>query len=328
VILARLRTAGAGAPDPTPKLVRALGPPALAPPDVVAVPITEPTVAAIVAHDLAAAVTELVRHDPGIRIGETPESLHQARVATRRLRSNLGTFQSLLDGHWAAELRDELRWLGDVLGGVRDTDVLLARLEAKAATLDPDDQPAALRLLDTLRAERERRRTLLLEALRSERYVTLLERLVQGSRRPRLLLRIDDEDDRTILRDLVRKPWSRLRDAAAALGDDSSDQELHALRIRAKRARYAAEAVAPGLGKPARTFARVIAGVQEGLGDHQDAVLAAEWLRRNAAATGDEAIGFAAGQLAALELADAALARSVWPDAWREARRKRYRTWL
>jgi CHAD domain-containing protein len=94
-----------------------------------------------------------------------------------------------------------------------------------------------------------------------------------------------------------------------------------------KRARYAAEAVEPAFGKPARALARALTGVQDVLGEHQDAVLAAEWLRRNAA-TFDEAVGFAAGQLAMLELADARRARAAWPAAWQRAEERKLRSWL
>ena len=78
-----------------------------------------------------------------VRIGEDPEGVHQARVATRRLRSHLRTFRKLLEPEWAEPLRDELGWLGDELGGVRDADVLLDRLKSRIAALDDDDRVAA-----------------------------------------------------------------------------------------------------------------------------------------------------------------------------------------
>ena len=328
-LLAKLRAAGAGAPDPTPKLARALGPRAMAPPDVAvpAVPRREASVDLVVRAAIATGVDRLVRHDPGVRIGDDPENVHQARVATRRLRSNLRVFRELLDEQWAQELRDELCWLGDVLGGVRDADVLLDRLEAKIARLPTVDQGAADRLIATLRTDRERKRELLLASLRGERYNRLLDRLVLAARRPRLLLRVDDLPDVEILREVVRGPWRRLRDAVRALPDEPRDTELHNLRILVKRARYAAEAVDPAFGKPARAFARALTGVQDVLGEHQDAVLASEWLRRNAAPL-EEAVGFAAGQLAMLEHADARRARDAWPAAWRRAERRRLRDWL
>ena len=78
---------------------------------------------------------------------------------------------------------------------------------------------------------------------------------------------------------LIRPRWRRLKRTAKALGDHSPGAEWHAVRSRAKRCRYAAEAVAPVAGRPAQRFAAAIADVQAILGDHQDAVVAEAWLR-------------------------------------------------
>src|SRR5205823_2449717 len=89
-LLDRLRTAGAGEPDPVPKHVRALGPAALEPPEVAERPLpARPDVLGVVRNALAAAVTLILRHDPLVRLGGDPEYVHQARVGTRRLRSHL-----------------------------------------------------------------------------------------------------------------------------------------------------------------------------------------------------------------------------------------------
>lgn len=327
-LLIRLRAASAGIEDPTPKIVRALGPSATAPPDVHVPMVGGPRpYETVVRAAIAECVAQLVAHDPGMRVGEDPEDVHQARVATRRMRSHLGTFKALLDERWVNELRDELRWLGDVLGAVRDAEVLLERLERKVERLAPVDRPAAEKLLDKLRADLVHRREQLLSELRNDRYVALLDRLVLAARRPRLLLRVDDDSDADVLRKLVRKRSEQLDDAVDALGNDPADAQLHEVRIDAKRARYAAEAIAPAFGKPARTFARAITELQDVLGEHQDAVLAAEWLRASAANRTD-AVGFAAGQLAGLERQDALEARSGWRAAWKRASRRRLRKWL
>jgi CHAD domain-containing protein len=333
VVLAGLRGAGAGPPDRTPKIVRALGPAATAPPDVVVPDIEHgASVDLVVRRAIASSVARLVCNDPGVRIGEDPESVHQARVATRRLRSDLRTFGRLVDEPWANGLRDELRWLGDVFGAVRDADVLIGRLERRIEGKDgrlPDpDRPSGKALVDQLRSDRDRARAQLLRALRSERYDALLDQLVAAAQRPRLLLRVDGRDDADLLREMVRRPWDRLRDEVAALPDQPSDVQLHTVRIRAKRARYAAEAVEPAIGKRARGLARALARVQDALGEHQDAVVAGEWLRRAATRSEDASGAFAAGLLAALEREAADAARDTWRDAWAEADRKRVRGWL
>jgi CHAD domain-containing protein len=329
IVLARLRGAGAGQADPTPKIVRALGPVATAPADVVVPELDRsPPPELVVRRAIAASVARLIANDAGVRLGDDAEAVHQARVATRRLRSDLRTFRALIDERWADALRDELRWLGDVLGAVRDTDVMLERLNAHVAGLDHIDQPAAEHLLDRLRHERERAVEQLLTAFRSERYDTVLDHLVHAAQRPRLLLRVDDDDDREMLRDLVRRPWEQLARDVHALPDQPTDTALHEIRIRAKRARYAAEAVEPAIGKPARTFARALVALQDVLGDNQDAVVAGEWLRRAAADTPNGEQSFAAGLLAATEREALQRSRDRWRAAWENVDRKRVRGWL
>jgi CHAD domain-containing protein len=328
-VLARLRAAGAGVADDTPKIVRALGRVATAPPDVVVPELHgSPTVEQVVSRAIAASVARLIANDPGIRLDDDVEAVHQARVACRRLRSDLRTFRTLVDEQWSDALRDELRWLGDVLGAVRDADVMLERLSAHVGELDDADRAGADRLLDVLRGERERALAQLHAALRSPRYDTALDHLVRATQRPRLLLRVDDDDDREVLRALARKPWQQLVNAVEALPKSPNDHALHEIRIRVKRARYAAEAIEPAIGKPARVYAKALVALQDVLGENQDAVVAREWLRRTAAAAGDGELGYAAGLLAARETAALEATRREWRDVWDAVDRKRVRGWL
>ena len=85
---------------------------------------------------IAAGVRRMILNDPRTRLGEV-EPLHQMRVGTRRLRSDLRTFRPLLDRDWAESLRAELKWLGGSLGAVRDLDVLLERLRREGEDLSP-----------------------------------------------------------------------------------------------------------------------------------------------------------------------------------------------
>src|SRR5205823_6007264 len=88
----RLRFAGAGEPDAVSKIVRALGSRATEPPELA--DLTAGIDGGAPFHQLVQAtiangVSRLIRHDPGVRMGDDPEDVHQARVATRRLRSDL-----------------------------------------------------------------------------------------------------------------------------------------------------------------------------------------------------------------------------------------------
>jgi CHAD domain-containing protein len=136
-----------------------------------------------------------------------------------------------------------------------------------------------------------------------------------------------DRPAREILPQLVRPPWKHLQQAVNALGDDPPDHALHVVRIRAKRVRYAAEAAAAVIGKPARKLAAAIAELQGVLGEMQDAVVAERWLRQQATSM-SPAQALTAGELIAAQQHERAASRAAWPDFWRAASAKRLRSWL
>ncbi|HZE00839.1 MAG TPA: CHAD domain-containing protein, partial [Pseudonocardiaceae bacterium] len=111
------------------------------------------------AHQLRAALDTRLRallaHDPGTRVGEDPEDLHQMRVTVRRMRAMLKAARSLLDRSWADDLRAELGWLGRALGPVRDADVLLERFRGQAAAFDDTSREAVETLIEALVADRQ-----------------------------------------------------------------------------------------------------------------------------------------------------------------------------
>lgn len=186
-VVSRLEAAGARAGDDRAKVVRAIGPRAVAAPDVAAVELSgRATIAEVVSSTVAACYLQLVRHDVGVRLDEDPEDVHQARVATRRLRSDLRFLRRLLDREWVHAARAELGWLAGVLGAVRDADVLTARLRLAAAGLPPQDAPAAEELLGRLATERADARAQLLAALESDRYAALLDTLALAVTAPPL----------------------------------------------------------------------------------------------------------------------------------------------
>ena len=128
---------------------------------------------------------------------------------------------------------------------------------------------------------------------------------------------------------LVRRPWRSLRAGAIACRYGAPDEQLHDLRIRAKRCRYAAEAAAPATGKRAASFAREVAALQDVLGELHDAVVAEAWLReRSQAPRIHETALFATGELVALQRDAAERSREPagrrsgervqnrWTDAW------------
>src|SRR5205823_4414801 len=181
-VVARLGEAGAIAGDGRSKVVRAIGPRATEPPDVNLVPVDRnSSIGEVVQAAIAHGYLRLVGHDLGVRLDEDPEDVHQARVATRRLRSDLRTFRAYLPDDWAQEIRAELGWVAEALGRARDADVLFERLHGKVDTLDRRDAEAAGRLLGQLVAEEGTARQAVLEVLDTHRYVVLLDRLAAAA---------------------------------------------------------------------------------------------------------------------------------------------------
>ncbi|MEA2720733.1 MAG: hypothetical protein QOJ39_2597 [Candidatus Eremiobacteraeota bacterium] len=267
----------------------------------------------------AASVERLVRNDALLRSSDDEEAVHQARVAVRRLRSDLRTFAPLLDAQWASDLRERTHRLQDGFSGARDADVLLAFLSRKAELLPDADRRGAAGAFEPFRAARGRAYERV-RALQAEPdYAALLDELARVAACPPFNAAAD-EPACDVLGAIAGTAWSRLRKRVRARSRPASDDELHAIRIAAKRARYAAEAVAPVAGRRAHALAAAIENVQTILGEQHDAVVAREQLR--ALADGEHA--FAAGELAALAHQTAGTEALAWHAAWREAKR-RYR---
>lgn len=242
----------------------------------------------------------VVDYEPEVRRGEDPEAVHKQRVASRRLRSLLRTARPRLDDPERSEqLRDELRWLGNALGEVRDRDVLISYLESELASLE---EPSAFRgVLKLLDDEREKARDKLVVALDSPRYRRLLDELET----PPALTNGG-------LRSAAVKEHKRLRKAVKQLGDEPTDEELHKVRIRAKRARYAAEAVGAG-----QRYIKRAKTLQDVLGEHQDAAVAEKRIRRLLSRVRpSRRTALAAGRLIERQRARRAAARRDWPKAW------------
>jgi CHAD domain-containing protein len=333
-VVERLLGAGCRADEPVPKLVRVLGDAARAAPDLQPPEIgAEPSMNELVRHALATSATRMVRHDAGVRLGDDPEDVHQFRVATRRLRSDLRTVTPVLDPGWVRSLREPLRWLAGEVGPVRDNDVLTERLHAQASTLPDADNRGADLLLGRLAEQGELARARMLAALRAPRYSSLLDALVAATWELRWRATrpgIAAEPARSLLAEVVHRQWRRLRRAVDALGAQPSDTDLHRVRILAKRSRYAVEAAIPALDHHARDrairLAAALADVQTVLGEHHDALIAEQWLRSAAEEIPDCAL--AAGQLIALQRIDNDRLRRQWPAAWHTASAKQLRSWL
>ena len=210
---------------------------------------------------------DLNAYDPGVRQGE-PEAVHRMCVATRRLRSTLKTFKRTFPG--STPVADELKWLAGLLGEVRDGQVLEHKLLSGVEQAGAEFEPVAERIRAHLDAQVERGRAALDEALESERYLALLDRI------DRMVDDPDEPEDDPLRR--ARNSLGKaddLLDVALAGGEDV---ELHEARKAYKRARYAVEVFGPTAGRPAKSLVKALTDLQDVLGAHQDSVVARELL--------------------------------------------------
>ena len=209
----------------------------------------------------------LAEHDPGVRQGNG-ESVHKMRVATRRLRSTLKTFKRSFAND--LDLSDELKWLADLLGTVRDGQVQEGKLLAEAQAAGPSFAEVSARIRSFLDDQVAGGRAALADALEGDRYLTLLDRIDRLADHPGPI----EKDPLARARRSVRKA-DDLLDTAMAGGIDT---ELHEARKAYKRARYAVEVFAPGAGPAGKKLVNGLTDLQDVLGAHQDSVVARELL--------------------------------------------------
>jgi CHAD domain-containing protein len=313
-----LRRRGARASDGRPKVFRALG--------FVPREPAEPEADAPAGSHLSAYLTrqrrELLAHDPGVRLASDPEDVHRMRVGARRARSALAVARPILDKHVTEQVRAELKWLGNALGPVRDLDVLLEHMRAEVDALPAEDRFAAERLVQVLATERDVAHAQLVEALESERYLAVLDSLASLTLEPPLNGR------KKGVSSLATREFRKLRDVVAALPREPSDAELHRVRVRAKRARYAAELAEGAVGKKASRFVARAKRLQDVIGEHQDAVVARERIQQALGSSRGARVAFAAGRLVEREDERRRQARAGWLQAWRKLERSGRSAWL
>ncbi|MGB7981008.1 MAG: CYTH and CHAD domain-containing protein [Candidatus Nanopelagicales bacterium] len=285
----------------------------------------DPAGEAVHAH-LVTHVRRFLLQDARVR-QDLPDSVHQMRVAARRLRSGLRVFGPLVETDWSRHLRDELGWAASELGLSRDSEVLLARLDAHADELCATDAALIHEHIDPMMtAKVAAGRAEALAALRSERHLALLDALVDAANNPRLTPAAQ-APAREALPPLFDKAWRKLAKEVKALTLHGPADEWHETRITAKRARYAAEALAPVFGASAKGLASALGEVTEQLGEHQDAYIAQEACRELAEHF-EGPTGFALGLLSAYQVECELIARVKMTEKWPGVRRQRAQTSL
>jgi triphosphatase len=210
---------------------------------------------------------EMLAHEPGVRLGEDPEELHDMRVATRRLRAALKLYSDFLPKRSERYERD-LRWVAGALGEVRDLDVHLEGLSEEASR----NGEVLEEVVSLLRERRNEARRGMLEALDSNRYERLIASFSATLRRGR-----SPTPTSPILEvapNLIRDRYKKVRKSANRLSEDSPPEHYHDLRKKGKRLRYALEPLQEIYGKQAQKMVKLLKKIQDDLGDHQDFIVA------------------------------------------------------
>ena len=247
-----------------------------------------------------------------------PQEIHQSRIALRRLRVALSVFRDFMPAQ-IEHFRVEFRWLAQALGEMRDLDVYEETLRGTDGDVP---LPAVVKSsIARLRKDASKR---LVSLLGSKRFAELQRSFAEfagsdlppGVQRRWRSLRIRDaiEGD-------LRKSLQRVLKAGRKIDVESPPEELHELRIRAKRLRYEAEfytAFAEGLS----VLSRGAKQIQDLLGAQRDALAAIERLRAlTRASKGDATARAAIAPLIRIQTERAGELSRRYPSAWRKFRK-------
>ena len=223
-------------------------------------------------------------HEPGARLGDNPEDLHDLRVAGRRLDAILRQFRSSLPASFL-RIRPTLKKVLRALGDARDLDVALSELETFSRELPESDLESVEPLKQHLVSERARARTRMLSVLDSVSVQKNLQELRSLLAAPSAASQQSSSQlALNVAPELIRLRYRKVRKGADLLTSDSSMEAYHEVRGHVKKLRYALEAVAVIYGKPADEMLRTLRRWQEKLGVQQDAAVASRRLKALASA--------------------------------------------
>ena len=237
----------------------------------------------------------MLAHEPGTRLGEDIEELHDMRVATRRMRSAFGVFSPYFDPDVLQPFFKGLRRTGRALGGVRDLDVFMEKAQRYRNTLPEEEQSSLDPLLTDWKEQREAKRAQMLEYLDGKRYERFVRDfgeflLTEGA--GTLPLPADKPVPHQVshlVPGLIYNRYQVVRGYEAAL-DGAPIETLHALRIDFKRLRYSLEFFREVLGPEVEDTIKEVVIMQDHLGDLNDADVACSLL-----------VGFLAGWVRAAQ---------------------------
>jgi CHAD domain-containing protein len=243
------------------------------------------------------------------------------RTATRQLRAILRAAKPLFVPEWADSLQNELRWLGQLLGPARDLDVQLAYFRGESAALDARDRRPLEEFITHLEAERNKIHGVLLGEMTSARYIDLTRRLEQAKHDPIIV------ETTITLNDLAKSAFTKLRKAIRRLESSPNNARLHEIRIKTKRARYAAQLAALADGKAVARFIKTAGTVQDVLGMHQDAIQAEAHVRAFLKHSTNVRAAFVAGRMVERQRERREQAKKKIRTLWKKLLKRGEKAW-
>ncbi|MCX7717105.1 MAG: CHAD domain-containing protein [Candidatus Sumerlaeaceae bacterium] len=224
----------------------------------------------------------------------SPDDVHDARVAGRRLIAALRFFEPLLRRRRTRRLRRAVRAAIGALGDFRDADILVGLLERagkpepsppikQAERADPPDPSTAPNILAAAILALQAGRDEAAARSREDFKAALPHTVIRGLQRL---------SNRGLPRRFNRPPWPDLLPyfaalqlqrvthefaaLAATMNRNSPPDDLHRLRIVGKRLRYSVEIALPPL--PAHSLLKTLRDLQDMLGTLHDLDVAIEYV--------------------------------------------------
>jgi CHAD domain-containing protein len=201
---------------------------------------------------------------PGVRDGN-PDSVHDARVATRRIRELL----ELVDGNHAEDVRADVRRMGRALGRVRDVDVriaLLARLESRI----PPAAPALVALRHTLEQKRAKRLRAVIKRFEKQDLDSLFDHQTLNAIRRTLSHRTSWAQWTVSLRRIISARGKATTEAINHASGVYFPNRIHRARIAIKKMRYAMEIATESGVSNLLAQIQELKGMQDALGELHD----------------------------------------------------------
>jgi CHAD domain-containing protein len=226
---------------------------------------------------------QMVLHESGTRQGEDIEELHDMRVATRRMRAAFEVFRDAFEPKAVKRHLKGLKATGRTLGRVRDLDVFIDKAQQYLDTLPQEERSGLEPLLSLWENDRQIDREKMLAYLNSESYANFKGNFLSFVSTPgEGAIQVPETSPHLVRHVLPVLVYSRLAAVRAydSILDSATIEQLHSLRIEFKKLRYTLEFFREVLGEEAKELIEEIKGLQDHLGDLNDADVACSILRQ------------------------------------------------